>query len=475
MIGHTAALAAMMLPGVLAELQADRIHALPGWSGTLPSRQWSGFLNVSTTPLRQLHYWLVESENKPHTDPVVLWLNGGPGCSSMDGLLYEHGPLHISEDGENLVRNDYTWAKAATMLYLEAPAGVGFSHSADPRDYTTDDVKTTADNLAALVAFFQGFPEFATQSFYVAGESYGGVYVPLLADAIVRAGSVPQFEGFLVGNGGPSCGAGNRNSEVEAAYGHNTISSELYERIHLQCNFSASGDYPPACAAALAEMRHCTAGLNDYDDYRDCYHHQHDGATRFAAAGRLRVSLGEPVPCIDSSQARKWLNRADVQAAIHVTAADVSTAGYWQICNAKGGGKNDTLSYHSSGIEITPIFTRLAQRYRLQVYVGDNDGGAQRTAEWCLSSLFPVKSKWSPWTYEKHCTDGGDDGSIYCQVGKQVGGYETLYNVGAVGELRYITVHGAGHMVPQWKPQAALKMFSTFLRKLPLAAERLVV
>jgi serine carboxypeptidase-like clade 1 len=68
---------------------------LPGWNKALASDWYSGFLEVEA---KRLHYMLVESENDPKNDPVVLWLNGGPGCSSLEGFLYEHGPLvrHLS-------------------------------------------------------------------------------------------------------------------------------------------------------------------------------------------------------------------------------------------------------------------------------------------------------------------------------------------------------------------------------------------
>ena len=200
-------------------------------------------------------------------------------------------------------------------------------------------------------------------------------------------------------------------------------------------------------------MHACIAQLNNYDDYRDCHH----------GAGA--------VGCVDASQARQWLNSAEVQRAIHVSPADASTAGYWQECNSiyDEHGANDTLRYTPNARYIPALYPWLAARCRVLVYDGDNDGGSQRNNEWCLSSLFDVAAKWRPWLYNKSCPGGGYPfGPAYCQPGPQVGGYVIQFDAGEEGrELRYVTVHGAGHMVPQWKPQAAFAMLARFLGSHP--------
>jgi cathepsin A (carboxypeptidase C) len=77
---------------------------------------------------KQLHYTFTESLDNPEKDPLVIWFNGGPGCSSMLGFFQEHGPiLKMNEEGMQITENEYTWNTRANMIYLEAPAGVGFS------------------------------------------------------------------------------------------------------------------------------------------------------------------------------------------------------------------------------------------------------------------------------------------------------------------------------------------------------------
>ena len=92
--------------------------SLPGYSDPINFDQYSGYLNGSVDGNIQLHYWLVESQSNPGKDPLVLWLNGGPGCSSLDGFLEEHGPFLVDDSGTTLHHNPYSWNKIANMLYL---------------------------------------------------------------------------------------------------------------------------------------------------------------------------------------------------------------------------------------------------------------------------------------------------------------------------------------------------------------------
>ncbi|VAH68271.1 unnamed protein product [Triticum turgidum subsp. durum] len=177
--------------GCGAAPEGAEVTGLPGYDGALPSKHYAGYVTVDEQHGRNLFYYAVESERDPAKDPVVLWLNGGPGCSSFDGFVYEHGPF-IFESGRSvkslpkLHLNPYSWSKVSTMIYLDSPAGVGLSYSNNVSDYETGDLKTAADSHTFLLKWFQLYPEFLSNPFYIAGESYAGVYVPTLSHEVVK-------------------------------------------------------------------------------------------------------------------------------------------------------------------------------------------------------------------------------------------------------------------------------------------------
>ena len=163
--------------GADATVPAHEVLSLPGWDHALPSRQYSGFLNAelgAPTPGHEhrLHYVIVLAENSPADAPAVLWTNGGPGCSSLEGYMNEMGPLRpdpADPDGQRLTRNPYTWNLHANMLYLEH-VGVGFSYS-NGGDVQLDDEADARDVHNFLRSFFlpqdgeEGFPELANNEF----------------------------------------------------------------------------------------------------------------------------------------------------------------------------------------------------------------------------------------------------------------------------------------------------------------------
>jgi len=257
-----------------------RITILPGWDGDLPSKHYSGYLNITTT--KHYHYWFIEAEYDPENAPIVLWLNGGPGCSSLIGLLEEHGPFRINDstDPPTLSRFEYNWAKLANMIYLESPVGVGFTYSDNAEDYENTDETTMMNNLLAVEKFFELFPEEAHKDFYITGESYAGIYVPTLAERVLEKTMNGTYKGaplkgIAVGNGctGTEVGVCSRPSAFVAQYFAETtafVKPNLKKKLNENCNWDTPYDISTVCNASIIEMNEELYWINAYGVYSDC-------------------------------------------------------------------------------------------------------------------------------------------------------------------------------------------------------------
>lgn len=144
---------------------------------------YAGFLTVNSEYKSNLYFWYFPAENNPEDAPVVLWLQGGPGSSSLFGLFCENGPLTPDNQG-NMQLNKYSWSKTFNMIYIDNPVGTGFSFTEDQRGFAKDQLAVGNDLYTALVQFFLLFPELRKNEFFVTGESYAGKYVPAVSYAI---------------------------------------------------------------------------------------------------------------------------------------------------------------------------------------------------------------------------------------------------------------------------------------------------
>ncbi|KAI1891029.1 hypothetical protein AGOR_G00159650 [Albula goreensis] len=467
-------LALFMLLGTMGAFGApdmDEIKFLPGLQKQPSFKQYSGYLDVAGN--KHLHYWFVEAQNNPTTSPVVLWLNGGPGCSSLDGLLTEHGPFLIQDDGVTLEYNPYAWNKIANVLYLESPAGVGFSYS-DDKNYITNDTEVSMNNYLALKRFFQLFPEYSKNEFFITGESYGGIYVPTLAERVMEDSSI-NLQGIAVGNGMSSYEM-NDNSLVYFAYYHGLLGSRLWTDLQSYCCKGGTCDFYNNqnlnCTKNLAEVQYIVyqSGLNMYNLYAPCaggvpqrvrYEQGHlvihDLGNHFInhpwtamwkeklrGIGTFHKSVRLDPPCTNSTPSTLYLNNAYVRSALHIS----PNALPWAICSAEVN-----LNYKRLYMDVRKQYLKLlgAMKYRVLVYNGDVDMACNFLGdEWFVESLQQeVQVKRRTWLY-----NAGD--------GQQVGGF-----VKDFANLSFLTVKGSGHMVPTDKPIAAFTMFSRFLTKQP--------
>ena len=132
--------------------------------------QFTGWLDVGP---KHLFFWFFESRNAPDEDPLVLWLNGGPGASSLLGLFEELGPCLVNEHGNGTTFNEYGWNKEANLFFVDQPAGVGFSYLDEDEPVPSSSLSAAEDmHIFMQILVSKAFPALKTRPFHISGESY---------------------------------------------------------------------------------------------------------------------------------------------------------------------------------------------------------------------------------------------------------------------------------------------------------------
>lgn len=217
------------LPSPEDHLVADLPYLNPQ---SFTTRHYAGHIPASQEDDKKLFYWLFEPDISSHPEitdsdiPLLIWLNGGPGCSSMDGLFIENGPLKLVPPSEShsdwsIQTNEYSWHKApAYMLYIDQPVGTGLSFT-KKKKYCKNDQEINLDFYVFLQNFLHVHEDkFVVESngrkqmnrkLYFSGESHAGHYIPSMMDFILQRNSdtdpksAPEIlihlAGAAIGNG----------------------------------------------------------------------------------------------------------------------------------------------------------------------------------------------------------------------------------------------------------------------------------
>uniref|UniRef100_A0A7N0TIF6 Carboxypeptidase n=1 Tax=Kalanchoe fedtschenkoi TaxID=63787 RepID=A0A7N0TIF6_KALFE len=421
-----------------------KISALPG-QPEVSFQQYAGYITVDRQKQRALFYYFAEAETDPASKPIVLWLNGGPGCSSVGaGLFCEHGPFKPS--GNALLKNDYSWNREANIIYLESPAGVGFSYSGDASFYShTNDEMTAKDNLAFLRRWFLEFPQYENRDLFIAGESYAGHYVPQLAQLIVESKTKFNLKGIALGNPLLEFNT-DFNSRAEYLWSHGLISDSTFVEFTKVCNFSqmrrqaGAQTFTPVCRGVWSKVSaEISRYINSYDVTSDVCLSTIESQS--LVLNQLQALAKKVDVCVED-ETIKYLNRDDVQRALHAKLKGVTS---WTVCS-------DVLTYEKKDMELEmiPVLKTLVKSgIRVFVYSGDQD------------SVIPFIGT-------RTLVDG---------LGRELGLNTTVpYRVWFEGRqvygdvLSYATIRGAAHEAPFSQPERSLVLFRTFLRAQPLPA-----
>ncbi|XP_023752643.1 serine carboxypeptidase-like 31 [Lactuca sativa] len=427
----------------------DLVTDLPG-QPNVEFQHYAGYVTVNENNGRALFYWFYEAWTLPDEKPLVLWLNGGPGCSSVGyGATQEIGPFIVSTDGKGLRLNPYSWNREANMLFLESPVGVGFSYSNTTSDYDNlgDDL-TANDAYAFLHNWFLKFPSYRNRTFYIAGESYAGKYVPELAGLIQDKNNDPSMfinlKGILLGN--PETNdAEDWKGMIDYAWSHAVVSDETHKTIRESCDFNNNNTWSnDDCSQGVDEVFRQYKEIDMYSLYtsvcipNSAYKENKGMQYVFKKSSSMMMPriMGGYDPCLDD-YAKSYYNRLEVQKALHV--GDGHQLKNWSICNM------DIFDgWAQTKASVIPIYKKLiAAKLRIWVYSGDTDGRVPvLSTRYSLSSLgLPIIRAWRPWYHQK-----------------QVAGWLQEYR-----GLSFATFRGAGHAVPIFKPSESLAFFASFL------------
>ncbi|WOL07371.1 serine carboxypeptidase-like 35 [Canna indica] len=459
--------------GLDLQREADRVAALPG-QPPVDFRHYAGYVKVNDH--KALFYWFFEADQRPREKPLVLWLNGGPGCSSIAyGAAQELGPFLVKSNAPNLTLNPYSWNKVANLLFLEAPIGVGFSYTNRSKDLEElGDGITAQDSHIFLLNWFKRFPDFKNHEFYIAGESYAGHYVPQLAELIYegnkKAGndSYIKLRGFMIGNAVLN-DATDQLGMVEYAWSHAIISDKLYSTLRKECNsFKEEGEGGRPTKACSPAVKAFLQAYNDIDIYSIYSPICLSSLSKSSPSSKLvtaphffsqhetwhemrKVPTGGYDPCTED-YVEKYFNREDVQRALH---ANVTHIYYpYSTCSEVIHSWNDSPS------TVLPILMKLMKAgMRIWVYSGDTDGRVPVTSTRYSINEMRLRAKeerksWGGWRAWYHK--------------EQVAGWVVEYEEG----LTLATVRGAGHQVPVFGPDRALSLVSHFLGGQSLPSSR---
>jgi carboxypeptidase D len=459
-----------------------RVRSLPGLPKRIFSRyeSHSGLIEVDKASKGALFFWLVSRRNKRHKfserrvlklkdvpkpRPLILWLQGGPGCSSMGGLFTEHGPFRVVSSPESVngtskrdkpkVRHNWpNWVNdVGDILYIDQPVGTGYSTVDSDANLTRDELAMGQTLVDFLVKFFNLFPHLREAEFHIAGESYGGQYVPYAASAILehnKATSTPiNLRGIAIGNG---------KTDPNALY------TSLVPFADLRGVLKPSSEHRAKALkhldTCLEEQRHTLLILRD--SCEKVLSHVMEGSKEvYGPCGAnvydLRIVDSSAYCSLEWPRGtrafQRYMIRPDVVAALNVGKSKREPV--WDLCNGHVGAvlNNETVPPSST------LMQGIAEAgIRTLVYAGSEDLLCNWLGqEWAVGNL--------TWNGATGFTSASRKVPFLLRNGMKAGTAREERN------LSLVTIEGASHLAPFDKPEASAEMMARFVGYLSIGDE----
>ncbi|KAL4565088.1 hypothetical protein LXL04_029171 [Taraxacum kok-saghyz] len=458
-----------LVPIVSSEISESRfqVKTLPGLLGDIPFTLETGYIGVGESDEVQLFYYFVESQGSPKDDPLILWLTGGPGCSGLSGILYEIGPFTINYANSTFEKtmleiNPHSWTKMANIIFIDQPAGTGFSYAKTPEAYITNDTLSTKYTYHFLRKWLVGHPKFLNNPLYLGSVSYGGIMLPMVVQEIYNGNEVgkqPQMniKGYMLGNPQTDKSV-DYNARIKFAHRTALLSDEIYQSTKINC----LGEYlnvDPNNTLCINDLQVVDKLLERIRkphilepfcvDSKNLLHLFRKGLRSLDKTSADSWSLPELQiqGCRDDNYIYSyiWANSREVREALHIREEfkDIE----WVRCNEtmQFGVVNEVKSYTYNVRSTVPYHRHLADKNcRALIYSGDHDMVVPYvgTLNWIESLNLLQVNEWRPWF-----------------VDKQVAGYTMKYSKDNY-TLTYATIKGGGHTAPEYKPKECLSMFT---------------
>jgi len=398
----------------------DTVSYVPYWGDVYTGKMYSGYLPINEACNSAMFYWMLEkqggSKEGPSGTPVLLWLNGGPGASSIDGLLMENiGPYQIV--GNNtFTYNEDAWTDKYNVLIIDNPVGTGYSYTDNRTEcYCSTELCVAKDFYAGLLTFFTELhTEYRKNPFYLVGESYAGKYIPHIA--VYLDSKNFKFEGVILGNG-LYFPEKQYLTVPEIALSYGILNPTTYAAMHQKAQI---------CSQLIKDMKWSKAAEKCEEMVGTIYDDIGGGVFRYD----LRY-YNDPTP---ESSMISYLNSAEVQLALHTT-------GHVWTDSDETGPVADALKEDFCKSVIPELVTLLRAGYTVHLYNGQMDGSSCNNIG--NSKILYDLKHW------------GED--VEFEIEKQeLWRLDTLNALGfrrVHQNLAYVTIANAGHLVPLTQPR----------------------
>ncbi|KAI0797108.1 alpha/beta-hydrolase [Abortiporus biennis] len=356
--------AASLYVSHLPDLHQNESRPLHMYAGHIPSDP----AEVSVAPTdvtAHLYFFMVKARRTADKERIMFWLNGGPGCSSFDGLMMEVGPWRVDGKG-GLKTKEGGWEEYTTMVYLDQPAGTGFSYTSSNK-YLHELPEASNHFVQFLRNFYTVFPEYKNMDMYIGGESYAGQYIPYFADAVLQSNLNIPIRGAAIGNGWTDAKT-QYPSFLDYAVKHGLVeeNSEDYKR---------GKEYTDKCIADLAKVtdhvpvhsEFCERTMGVVVEHK--MNHMVKGTKKCLNIYDIRLEDTSPACGMnwpeDLTDIGHYLQRPDVVNAIHATAAPLP----WKECR---GNIHREFTTKTSNSSIT-VLPRVLENIPVLLFAGDQD------------------------------------------------------------------------------------------------------